>query len=159
MSSRTLGFLMRVSVLAASICGVFLCLYIIPSWGEGIIYANPEFSGWFWPWLIFAWGVALPCFAVLVFVWKVSGAVTKDTVFTFLTAKWVKKGAVLLLFDAALLFVGNVILLLLGMNHPGMLLLSIIGDIFVVASALLASVLSRYLTKASVLQEETEGTI
>ena len=159
MSSRTLGFLMRVSVLAAAICGVFLCLYIIPSWGENIIYANPEFSGWFWPWLIFAWVVALPCFSVLVFVWKVSGAVMKDTVFTFLTAKWVKMGAVLLLLDAALLFIGNVILLLLGMNHPGMLLLSIIGDIFVVASALLASVLSRYLTKASVLQEETEGTI
>ena len=159
MSSRTLGFLMRLSVLAAAICGVFLCLYVIPSWGESIIYENPEFSGWFWPWLIFAWVVALPCFAVLVFVWKVSGAVTRDTVFTFLTAKWVKMGAVLLLFDAAFLFIGNVILLFLGMNHPGILLLSIIGDIFVVAFALLASVLSRYLTKASVLQEENEGTI
>jgi len=159
MSSRTLGNFMRVSVIAVALSGLFLCIYVIPSWGWSIISENPEFSGWFWPWLIFLWLVALPCFAVLVFVWKVSGAVMKDTVFTFLTAKWVKMGAVLLLFDAALLFIGNVILLLLDMNHPGILLLSIIGNIFVVASALLASVLSRYLTKASVLQEEIEGTI
>ena len=159
MSSGTLGNFMRVSVIAVALSGLFLCIYVIPNWGWNIIRANPEFSGWYWPWLLFAWAVALPCFAVLVFVWKVSGAVMKDTVFTFLTAKWVKMGAVLLLFDAALLFIGNVILLFLGMNHPGMLLLSVIGDIFIVASALLASVLSRYLTKASVLQEETEGTI
>jgi len=157
MSSRTLGSLMRISVIATAICGLFLCIYVIPSWGGSIINANPEFIEWFWPWLIFAWLVALPCFAVLVFVWKVSGAVTQETVFTVLTAKWVKMGAVLLLSDAAFLFIGNVVLLLLDMNHPGILLLSIIGDIFAVALALLAAVLSRYLTKAAVLQEESEG--
>jgi len=85
--------------------------------------------------------------------------VIKDTVFTMLTAKWVKMSAVLLLSDAALLFIGNVTLLMLNMNHPGFLLMSIIGDIFVVALALLAAVLSRYLTKAAVLQEESEGTL
>lgn len=159
MSSRTLGRLMRISVIAITICGLFLCIYVIPSSGWCIIYANPEFSGWFWPWLIFAWLVALPWFAVLILVWKVSGAVTQETVFTVLTAKWVKMGAVLLLFDAALLFIGNVVLLLLGMNHPGVLLLSMIVDIFVVALALLAAVLSRYLTKAAALQEESEGTL
>jgi len=157
MTSKNLGNLMRLSVIAAAISGLFLCIYVIPSWGRSIIDANPELSGWFWPWLIFAWLVALPCFAVLVYVWKVSGAVSKDTVFTILTAKWVKTGAVLLLSDAALIFIGNVVLLLLDMSHPGILLLSIIGDIFAVALALLAAVLSRYLTKAAVLQEESEG--
>lgn len=159
MSSRTLGSLMRVSVIAAAICGLFLCLYVIPSWGRGIIDSNTELSGWFWPWLIFAWLVALPCFAILVFVWKVSGSVVRETVFTFQTAKWVKTGAVLLLSDAAFLFAGNIVLLLFNMNHPGILLLSVIGDIFAVALALLAAVLSRYLTKAAVLQEESEGTL
>lgn len=159
MSSRALGSLMRVSVIAAAISGLFLCIYVIPSWGESIINANSEFSGWFWPWLVFAWLVALPCFAVLVLVWKVSGAVTQEAVFTVLTAKWVKIAGVLLLSDAAFLFIGNVVLLLLDMNHPGILLLSIIGDVFAVALALLTGVLSRYLTKAAVLQEESEGTL
>lgn len=159
MSSRSSGSLMRVSVIAAAICGLFLCLYVIPSWGQSIVFTNPEFSGWLWPWLIFTWLIALPCFAILAFVWKVSGAVMSETVFTLQTAKWVKMGAVLLLADSALIFVGNVLLLLLNMNHPGVLLLSIMGDIFVIALALFASVLSRYLTKAAVLQEESEGTL
>ena len=159
MSSRTLGSLMRISVIATAICGLFLCFYVIPSWGGSIINANPEFNGWFWPWLIFAWLAALPCFAVLFFVWKVSGAVMQETVFTVLTAKWVKMGAVLLFSDAAFLFIGNIALLFLNMNHPGILLLFIIGDIFTIALALLAAALSRYLTKAAVLQEESEGTL
>jgi hypothetical protein len=157
MTSRTLGILMRISVIAAAISGLFLCIYVIPSWGLGIVHANPEFSGWFWPWLIFAWLTALPCFIVLIYVWKVSDAVKKDTVFTMLTAKWVKMGAVLLLIDAAFLFIGNVVLLLLNMNHPGILLFFILVDIFIIALALLAAVLSRYLTKAAILQEESEG--
>jgi hypothetical protein len=82
-----------------------------------------------------------------------------DTVFTVKTAKWVKIGGILLLSDAAFVFVGNVVLLLLNMSHPGVLLFCIIGDIFAFALALLAAVLSRYLTKAAVLQEESEGTL
>ena len=150
---------MRIAVIAAGACSLFLCIYVIPSWGRSMIQANPEFSTWFWPWFLFAWLVTLPCFAVLVFIWKVSGAVIRDTVFTVITAKWVKIGAILVLLDAALLFIGNIVLLLLNMNHPGVLLLSTIGVIFLVALALLAAVLSRYLTKAAVLQEECEGTI
>lgn len=159
MSSKTLGKLMRISVIAAAICGLFLCTYVIPSWGESIIRKYPECESWFWPWLIFAWMVALPCFAVLFYIWKVSGAVINETVFTYLTARWVKTGATLFFGDAALLFIGNFVLLLLKMSHPGIMLLSIMADIFVIALALLAATLSRYLTKAAVLQEESEGTI
>lgn len=159
MTSRTFGSLMRISVIAVALSGLFLCAYVIPSWGQSIVNAYPELGGWYRPWLVFEWLVAIPCFAVLVYVWKVSDAVMKDTVFTMLTAKWVKMGSVLLLLDAALLFVGNVILLLAGMSHPGILLMSVIGDIFIVGLALLAAVLSRYLTKAAILQEESEGTI
>jgi len=45
------------------------------------------------------------------------------------------------------------------MTHPGVLVLSVIGVVFVVALGLAASVLSRYLTKASALQEESDGTL
>jgi hypothetical protein len=159
MSSKTLGNLMRVSVIAAAMCGLFLVSFVIPSWGQDLISANPEFNGWFWPWLIFAWAFSLPCFAILVYVWKVSGAVIQETVFTVRTANWVKTGAFLLLGDAAFVFLGNVVLLLLNMNHPGILLLCVFGDIFAFALGILAAVLSRYLTKAAVLQEESEGTL
>lgn len=159
MSSGTLGRLMRIAVITIAVCGIYLFGYIIPSLGKSIVYDNPEFSGWFWPWWIFAWLFALPCYAVLFLAWKVSGSVRQDKVFTALAAKWVKQGAELLLFDAALLLVGNVVLLFLEKNHPGMLLFSVVGSMFVVTLAIFAAVLSRYLTKAAVLQEESEGTL
>jgi hypothetical protein len=150
---------MRVSTITAAICGLFLCLYVIPVWGQDMIAANPECEGWYWPWLIFAWAFSLPCFAILVYIWKVAGAVIHETVLTMKTAKWVKTGGFLLMADAAFVFVGNVVLLLLNMNHPGVLLMCVIGDISAFALGVLAAVLSRYLTKAAVLQEESEGTL
>ena len=159
MSSKTLGNLMRVCVISIAICGLFLCLYVIPHWGKSIITSYPEFSSWFWPWLIFAWLVALPCFAVLVLVWRIAGAVLNETVFTLLTAKWMKMVSVLLLTDAGILFSGNIIYLFLRMNHPSVVIFSMMGDIFIVALALFAAALSRYITKASILQEETDGLV
>lgn len=159
MSSKQLGRLMRISVIAAAICGLYLCGAAIPSLGEGLISTYPEFASWFWPWLIFAWAVAAPCFIILIYIWKVSGAVTHETVFTMQTAKWVKTGAILMLCDAGFLFIGNFVLLLCHMNHPGMMLLFGVAVIFAVVLALLAAVLSRYLTKAAMLQEESEGTL
>ncbi|HNX13764.1 MAG TPA: DUF2975 domain-containing protein [Oscillospiraceae bacterium] len=159
MSSKFFGNLMRISVFAAAFCGLFLCAFVIPFMGKNAIAANPETSSWFWPWLIFAWLFSLPCFTILVLVWKVSGAVIAETVFTVRTAGWVKSGSILLLSDIMFLFVGNIVLFFLGMSHPGVLLFSLIGAVFAVGLALLAAVLSRYLTKAAVLQEESEGTL
>jgi uncharacterized membrane protein len=45
------------------------------------------------------------------------------------------------------------------MSGPGEFLLAIVGTIFGLALTLLAAVLSRYLTKAAALQEESEGTL
>ena len=159
MSSKTLGNLIRISTIFAGLCGLLLCAFILPTLGQGMVEVNPELSGWFWPWLSFAWLFALPCFAILVYIWKVSTAVIGESVFTIKTAGWVKAGAMLTLGDAVLLFVGNIVLLVFGMSHPSMLICCTIGAIFAVALALLAAVLSRYLTKAATLQEESEGTL
>jgi len=159
MSSNTLGKLIRVFVAVVGLIGLTLCLYIIPMWGCEIISFAPECAGWYWPWLIYAWLFALPCFGVLVCVWMVSGAVIHETVFTNRTAKRVKTGAVLLMTAALLLGGGGMVLAFLNMNTPIMLILSVIGTVFMFTLALLAAVLSRYLTKAAVLQDESEGTI
>lgn len=159
MKSKTLALLMRLAVLFVAVCGGFACLYAIPTFGKEIVTANPEFAGWYRPWLAFAWLFALPCFAVLFEVWRVSGAVRDETVFTLQTAGWVRSGAVLLLSDAAILFVGNVVLFLLGMDHPGVVLLSVVLAILETAAALFAAVLSRCLTRAAALQEESDGTL
>ncbi len=159
MLPKTLGNLMRAFTIAVAACGLFLCAFVIPVFGRGIIASAPEFRGWFLPWLIFAWLAALPCFAILVYVLKVANAVANDTVFTQKTAKWVKAGAILLSTDAAFVFAGSIMLFLLSMSHPGILLSCVIVFIFLLTLALLAAVLSRYLSKAALLQEESEGTL
>jgi hypothetical protein len=93
MSSKTLCLIIRIAVISVAVCGVVIGFFIIPSWGKEIVNANPEFSGWYWPWLIFAWIVGLPCFAVLYYVWKVAFAIKHETVFTLQTAKCIKAAA------------------------------------------------------------------
>ena len=151
MTSKTLGRLMLISIVFLALCGLFLCAYLVPHWVKGIIYSYPEFNHWFWPWLILAWLVALPCFFLLSLVWKWAGAVIQDTVLTLTTANWVKTGSRLLFIDAGILFLGNIVLLLLNMNHPGVFIILLVGDILLISFALIAEALSRYLTKASVI--------
>jgi hypothetical protein len=159
MSSKTLGRLMYASVIAVALCGLMICLLVVPAVGRDIVLANPEFSGWFWPWLVFVWLFALPCFGILVYVWKVSGAVANEAVFTVRTAGWVRMGSLLMFAAAVIALVGNVVLAWLGMHHFGVLLAWIVADIFAFTLALLVGVLSRYLVRAAELQEESEGTL
>ncbi|MDR1409192.1 MAG: DUF2975 domain-containing protein [Oscillospiraceae bacterium] len=159
MSPKTLCRLLRLAVIASGICALFIMLIAIPSFGKMLVWWEPYVVGWYTPWLIFAWVAALPCFAILVLIWRVSGAVKNDTVFTVKTARLIKAGSVLLFIDVGFFFVGNIVLFLFGMSHPFVLLISAIVDIFAIALALLAAVLARYITKAAALQVMSEGII
>jgi hypothetical protein len=159
MSSKTLCTLVRVAAIATGICGFVVCGYLLPFWGAELAYSSPELTGYFWPWLIFLWMAALPVAAVMVLVWLVSTAIKTDQVFTAKTAKWIQTSALLLFSDVGFFFVGNIVLIFLEISHPGVFLLSLLVDILGVSLALLAAVLSRYITKAADLQEDIEGTI
>jgi len=158
MSSISLCRLLRAAVIAVAVCGLFICGYILPNWLIGAFREHyGPLGGYLW--LAFIWAASLPCFAILVLVWRVSTAVKHDEVFSVKTARLVKTGAILLFWDTGFFFAGNVVLWLASLNHPGVLLLSLFVDIFGVSLALLAAVLSRYITKAAALQEEADGTI
>lgn len=159
MSSKTLCRIVRAAVIALAVCGIATCAYILPATGTSLAQSYPEFSHWYLPWLLFLFAAAVPCFAILVLVWKVSAAIKQEKVFQHSTARLVKIASVMMLCDVVFFLVGNVVLLLLNMNHPGILLLSLFLDVLGVALAVAAAVLSRYLTKAALLQEEADGTI
>lgn len=159
MSSKTLCNLVRAAVIAVAVCMITACGYILPSWGTEIARSAPELAYCYHPWLIFLWLAVLPCFAILLLIWKVSGAIRKEQVFTIQTASFVKLGAMILLFDIGFFFIGNILFLLLDLSDPWILFLSLFIDIFGVSLAVFAAVLSRYLTKAAQLQEEADCTI
>jgi hypothetical protein len=149
----------RIASLACAICGLIVCLWVFPSLGKEFIQQYPDFRNSFLPWLIFLWVSSIPCFGILYLVWKVADAIESDTVFTHLTAKRIHLASTFLLDDVCFFFLGNVMLVLLNMSHPSILLLSLLVDMLGVTLALFAAVLSRYITKAAVLQEDAEGTI
>lgn len=158
MSSKTLCVIVRFAAIATALCGLVLCAYVYPFWLTDILGFNPGLGGAYL-WLAFLWLSSMPCFMILLYVWKVSGAIKRDEVFTLKTASWIRNAAVLLLSDMGFFIVGSAVLLIFHMSRPAILVLSILGGIFGVSLALLASVLSRYITKAAVLQEESEGTL
>jgi len=159
MTSKSLRVLVRTAVVLISICGITACFYFLPSLGNDLVKMFPEYAHSYYPWLIFLWIVAAPCFAFLVLIWLLSSYIRREFIFTYKTARLVKISAMILFYDAAFFIAGNVVLLLIGMNHPMVLLLSVIIAIFGFILAVLTALLSRYLTKAAALQEEVESTI
>ena len=153
MSSKALCGWVRAATIGVSACFLVLMGYVVP------VLLDSEHSPGYTPWLIFLWVCALPCFAVFACVWKVSGEIKREKVFTLRTARWVHTAAILLFADVGLFFIGNLVFIIIGLSRPGILMCSLLIDIFGVSLALAAATLSRYLTKAAVLQEESEGTI
>jgi len=158
MSSKTLCAFVRFSVISAAVCGLILCGYVFPIALPDILGFDP-YRGGTYVWLVFLLMTAAPGFIILIFVWKVSSAVKHDDVFTERTAKWIKRAAVLLLADAGFFAAGNAVLLLIGLSRPNIFFVSILGCLFGVSLALLAAVLSRYISKAADMREEADATI
>ncbi len=159
MSSKALSKMIRAADIAIALCGLVVCIYILPIIGADVVKEYPEFSHWYLPWFTFLMLTAAPCFAVLVVVWKLAAAIRQERVFTIQTAHLVKYGSLIILCDVGFFFIGNIVFLLLNMNHPGVILLSLFVDIFGITLAVSAATLSRYITRASALQEEVDGTI
>ena len=158
MSSKALCALVRGAVIFTAACGIIACCSL-PSFGLSLVSNFPDYSHIYLPWLIFLWLTSMPLFILLFFIWKISTAIIKETVFTTQTAGLVRICAIILFATSAFFIIGNIIFLLLGMSHPGVLFLSLIADVFVISLAVVLAVLARYLTKAAALQEEADSFI
>ncbi|MBP5281554.1 MAG: DUF2975 domain-containing protein [Lachnospiraceae bacterium] len=159
MEQKTFAALMKFIIIGAGIFGAFICFYVFPACADIFKNMYPEFSGAYWPWLVFLWISAIPCFCVLFFGWKISTNIGNDKSFSMANAKWMKLVAWMAAGDSAFFFVGNVILLFCNMNHPGILLMSMVVVFAGIAIAVAAACLSHLIRKAAVLQDENDLTI
>ena len=151
--------MVRAAVIIVAICGIAVCFYLLPSLGMLIRDNNPGYANFYFPWLIFLWVTIMPCFAVLVFIWKVSTAIKLETVFTLKTASYFTACTIILFCDVVFFFAGNIVFLLLGLNHVWIMFLSLIAGIFGTTLTVLMAFFSRYLTKAATLQEEVDSIV
>lgn len=159
MEQKTFAKLLKFVIIGVGICGLFIYFYLIPSYGQSLAREFPEYAGAYLPWLIFLWITALPCYATLVFGWQISTNIGNDRSFSRENSRLLKWVAWMAAGDSAFFFLGNVVLLLCNMNHPGIFLVCMVVVFAGVAITVAAAALSHLVRKAAILQEESELTI
>lgn len=159
MNQLKLSKWLKAVIIGAGICGSVIYFYVFPFWGKEIVASNPEFSFWYWLWLPFLWITSIPCYATLVCSWKIADKIGKDNSFCRKNANLLKLISILSACDSVFFFTGNIILLLLNMNHPGIVLLAFFVVFAGIVITVTAASLSHLVYKAAQISEENELTI
>jgi hypothetical protein len=159
MEQKSLAIWLKIILVGVGICGLVVYFVVFPSYGESLVIDYPEFSNRFWPWLIFLWISGIPCYAVLLFGWKIATNIGRDQSFSNANAKYLKWIAWLAAGDGIFFFVGNIIFLFTNLSHPGVALFSLLVVFAGGAVAVASAVLSHLVQKAAVLQEQSDFTI
>ena len=92
MGQKTLSNWLRLVIVGTGICALAVYLVIVPSYGVSVAARNPECAYRYWPWLIFIWLTAVPCFAALFLGWRIAANIGRDRSFTMENAdklKWI----------------------------------------------------------------------
>lgn len=159
MSQKSLSKWLKGIIAGMAVCGAIIYLYLIPVWGRDLVEANPEFSNCYIPWLAVLLISAIPCYWGLYFGWKISAEIGKDNSFSKENAFYLKNISMLAALDSVYFFGANLVLMLLGMNHPGIFLLSLFVVFAGIAVTVAAAALSHLVKKAADMKEENELTI
>ena len=159
MNLKSLSVWIKIVLIGFALCGAAILLFAVPAIGKSIISAYPEFSGAYLPWLIFLWIAVIPCYAVLVLGWLIASNIARDNAFSSANAKLLKAIAILAAVDSVYFFIGNIVLLLLNMNHPGIVLLSLIVVFIGAAICVASTALSKLTSRAADIEDENRYTI
>ena len=146
-------------IICTGVLGLVLFLVGFPEIGKSILAIAPEFDYCYYPWLIFIWLCAIPCYAILFFAWMISDNIGREKAFSYENEKWFKQIFITTAYGILFFFAGNITLLLLNMSHPGVMIISIIIIFAGSAFAFCAKVLEKMCSLAAELKEQNELTI
>lgn len=159
MEQKSLSRWLKCILFGIGLAGAAVYALVLPIYGAHLRIFYPEFTDCYWPWLVFLWISGAPCFAVLVLAWKITTNIGNDQSFIEQNAVLLKKISVLAISDTAFFFIGNIVLLLLNMSHPGIAIASLAIVFIGVSVAVAAAALSHLVKKAAALQEQSDWTI
>ena len=159
MTQRVLSLWMKVIIILFAVCGIAIFFVAVPFIGNDFVKGYPEYAYCFLPWLVFIDLMAIPCYIVLGYAWRVAQSILKEEAFTKKNSQRLKSVSVLSLVTSIYFFIGNMVFLLLSMNHPTIFVLSCICIFIGVSIAVASAVLSYLVNKASDLQEQSDLTI
>ena len=159
MNQSSLSKWLKWIIVVVGLCGLFVYTWVIPSLGHMLLSEYPEFAYCYLPWMILIWVTGIPCYVVLAFGWGIAANIGRDRSFSLENATLLKRIAVLAAVDTGFFFVMNIIYLFLNMNHPGIVLLSLIVLVVGIAISAVSAALSHLVRKAADLQEQSDLTI
>lgn len=159
MKQDSLSKWIKLIIVGLGICGVIVYAVVIPMLAGATVDMYPEFGNCRLPWLLLIWATAIPCYVALVLAWKIAVNIRADRSFSLSNAKLLKWVSILAAADSALFFAGNFIYLLLGMNHPSIVLFSLLIEFVGVAISVASAALSHLVMKAADLQLQSDLTI
>lgn len=159
MEQKTLSLVLKLVLIGFAAAGIIVYFWAIPVLGSDFAASYPEFAHCYWPWLIFLWITAIPCYVTLFFGWSIATEIGRDNSFSVKNAVSLRNIALLAAGDALFFFAGNVLYLFLNMNHPAIFLVSCFVVFLGVAVAVAAASLSHLVYKAAKIREENDLTI
>lgn len=172
MKQKNLAKWLKCIIIGTGICGLIIYAFVIPMIGQTIAELNLELSGCFTdpdsvmksglyykPWLYFIWASGIPCYVVLFLAWQIAANIGLNHSFSYKNAGLLKWISIIAAGDATFFFIGNIIMLLLKLNHPVIVLFSLIIVFVGISIAVASAVLSHLVSKAAALQEENDLTI
>ena len=152
MDQKKLAIWLKAIVVGCALCGLALFGFILPRFLAYVAEEVPDLP--YGAWRVFMWVLAVPCYAVLVFIWKMANEIDRDNSFSIENANHLRAIALLAGVDSALLLVGNVIFLLLKHSIPTLALVSAFVCFIGLAISVGAACLSHLVHKAAMIPDD-----
>ena len=152
MDQKKLAIWLKAIVVGCALCGLVLFGFILPRYLAYVAGEVPDLPHR--AWTVFLWVLAIPCYAVLVCIWRMSDEIARDNSFSMENAGHLRHIALLAGADSALLLAGNLIFLMIGHSIPTMALVSAIVCFLGLAVSVGAACLSHLVHKAALNQED-----
>ena len=159
MDMKKLARLLQLALIGAAVLGIAVFGIFVPEVGQRAAEALPDCAVAYWPWLLFLWLCAVPCFLSLVPGWRVFGRLAQKNAFCLENGKDMKRIARLAFFDTILFLAGNVVMAAIGWHHPGLLLAAFAVALCGVLIGVVAYVLGALVLEAAAMREENDLTI
>ncbi len=159
MKHKTLSTRLKWILIGMALCGALIYLWIIPTFGRDIAEMAPEFTNAYIPWLFFLEVTGVPCYVALFFAWKIFDNIGEDNSFCKENGHYMKWISTLALGDGIYFLLGNIVLLLFSINHPGIIVVSLFFVFVAIGISVAAGALSHLIMDAADLQEQSDLTI
>ena len=159
MNHNKLAIQLKAVITGVGIFGLMVYLWIVPALGKNLAEMYPECADAYLPWLLFILATGIPCYTALFFAWKIASNIGADNSFCKDNGILMKRIARLAAGDGIFFFLGNIVLLFAGINHPSIVIVSIFVTCVAMGISVAASALSHLIMEAAELQEQSDLTI